>query len=88
MREAGLARVSDILLADWQPRWGVLNIDTGREVVGRTDYSKSNSKGSRGVRMWYTLESGRRYKVRSPQSWKSTDEYYCHVTTDGDIVRE
>lgn len=69
-------------------RWGVWDADTGREVYGRTDYSKANSKGSRGVRIWYTLESGRRYRVRAPQSWKSSDEYICHVTEDGNIVRE
>lgn len=71
-------------------RWGVWEI-TGLgevEISGRTDYSRSNSKGSRGVRIFYTLESGRRYRVRSPQSWKSADEYICHVTESGEIVRE
>jgi hypothetical protein len=88
MREAGFGRVGDALLGDWPNRWGVWDVVMGREVYGRTDYSQANSKGSRGVRIWYTLESGRRYKVRSPQSWKSTDEYICHVAEDGDIVRE
>ena len=88
MREAGLGRAGNALLGDWSPRWGVLDIQTGREVYGRTDYSLANSKGSRGVRIWYTLESGRRYRVRAPQSWKSTDEYVCHVTKDGNIVRQ
>jgi hypothetical protein len=88
MREAGFGRAAKTLFQDWQNRWGVWDAETDREVYGRTDYSQANSKGSRGVRIWYTLESGRRYRVRAPQSWKSTDEYYCHVTEAGDIVRE
>ena len=88
MREAGIKRAGDALLGDLRKRWGVWDVQTGRECYGRTDYSRSNSKGSRGVRIWYTMESGRRYRVLSPQSWKSIDEYICHVTEDGNIVRE
>lgn len=73
--------------SDFQ-RWGVWDLGTGREVYGHTDYSKANSKGSRGVRIYYTLESGRRYRVRAPQSWKSTEEYICYVTEEGNIIRE
>jgi len=88
MREAGLGRHAQALLGDWKNRWGVWDVETGREIYGRTDYSQANSKGSRGVRIWYVLESGKRYRVRAPQSWKSTDEYTCLVTTEGKIVRE
>lgn len=88
MREVGLGRVGTALLGNWLNRWGVFDAKTGREVYGRTDYSQANSKGSRGVRIWYTLESGGRYRVRSPKSWKSIDEYICNVTEDGNIVRE
>lgn len=90
MREAGLGRASNALLGDMISlrRWGVWDADTGRAVCGRADYGRANSKGSRGVRIWYTLESGRRYRVRSPESWTSTDEYHCHVTADGTIERE
>ena len=73
-------------------RWGVTEVSLsgyplGR-VFGRTDYSQSNSKGSRGVRMWYALETDKRYLVKSPTSWKSSEEYFCHVSQDGDIIRE
>jgi hypothetical protein len=88
MREAGLNWSGARLLGDWCNRWGVWDASTGKEIYGRTDYSQSNGKGSRGVRIWYTLESGVRYKVKAPQSWKSTDEYYCHVSENGEIVRE
>jgi hypothetical protein len=88
MREAGLVNAENVLLGDWSNRWGVWDVNTGREVYGRTDYSQANSNGSRGVRIWYALDSGKRYRVRAPQSWKATDEYICHVTEAGDIVRE
>lgn len=73
-------------------RWGCWEVDAIGNIVsivrGRTDYSHANSKGSRGVKMWYTLKSGRRYKVKAPQSWKNSDEYFCHVNDSGEIVRE
>lgn len=88
MREAGLGRVGDELLGGLSNRWGVWDADTGSEIYGRTDYSQSNSKGSRGVRIWYTLQSGKRYRVRDPKSWTRSEEYCCHVTAQGDIERE
>jgi hypothetical protein len=71
-------------------RWGVWEINASRlkEICGKTDYSGSNSKGSRGVHVHYVLESGRKYLVRSPVSWKRSDTYVCHVGEEGDIVRE
>ena len=71
-------------------RWGVWEIDgtKQREIYGRTDYKKANRNGSRGVIIWYQLEGGKRYLVKSPTSWKNTDEYICHVEQDGTIVRE
>ncbi len=71
-------------------RWGCWEVNDGkvRELHGKTDYSQANSKGSRGVRVHYILESGRRYLVRSPQSWKRTDTYVCHVDEEGEIIRE
>lgn len=92
MREVGLGTVCKAALGSPSDfaRWGVWEIgDQGERLIyGRTDYSQANSKGSRGVRIWYTLESGKRYRIRSPRSWKSTDEYICHVTEQCDVVRE
>jgi len=72
--------------------WGVWDVREDRKVkrmiYGRTDYSNANSKGSRGVRIWYTLESGHLYFVRSPTSWRNVDEFYCRVNDEGDIERE
>lgn len=53
----------------------------------KTDYTKSNSKGSRGVYLWYLLESGNIYDVSETTSWKNVDRYFCKVSEDGDIIK-
>lgn len=40
------------------------------------DFTKSNSKGSRGVYASYFLEYGKVYEISSPVSWKNTDRYF------------
>ncbi len=52
----------------------------------RKDYVDANSKGSRGVRACYVLESGKFYEVFSRISWSRTHRYFCVVTSKGDIV--
>ena len=94
LSEAGMGHAARAVLGDPSDfaRWGVYEVDARgkpmRQVWGRTDYSRANSKGSRGVVVWYALESGKRYFVRSPQSWKNSDEYFCYVNDSGEIVRE
>ena len=94
MREAGLGQFADKIiggLSDYK-RWSCVEIDAEGKFVasvrGRYDYRNSNSKGSRGVMCSYTLESGKRYRIRAPQSWGSTDTFTVHVTEAGDVVRE
>lgn len=58
-----------------------------KEVFGDRDYSKANSKGSRGVRIRYILESDKLYFVRAPYSWRGVDEYFCAVDEVGNIYR-
>jgi hypothetical protein len=53
---------------------------------GNKDYSESNSKGSRGVFIYYTLESGNYYDVYELTSWKNDDRYYCKVDVEGNII--
>ena len=48
----------------------------------RKDYSRANSKGSRGVFAEYILESGKVYDVRS-----NKNRYFCTVNEQGDIVK-
>jgi hypothetical protein len=89
-RPTGLSGVLFGSPSDYE-RWGVWEITAqGGEIKqhGRADYRGTNSAGSRGVRIWYEIESGKRYRVRAPRSWKRTDEYFCTVSDDGEIVRE
>ncbi len=53
---------------------------------GTNDYSEANSKGSRGVFVWYTLESGNYYDVYELISWKNDDRYLCKVDGEGNII--
>ena len=50
------------------------------------DYSQANRTGSRGVYDYFNLEDGKIYDIKSPQSWKSVDRYYCRIE-GGRIVR-
>lgn len=52
---------------------------------GNKDYTDANSKGSRGVYFWFTLESGNYYEVNDLQTWKRTERYFCKVTEEGEI---
>jgi hypothetical protein len=68
-------------------RWYPLDQDYSRRYLKySTDYSKSNSKGSRGVYFWYILESGRIYQIKEPQSWSRTKLYFCKVSDNGEII--
>jgi hypothetical protein len=53
---------------------------------GKRDYSESNSKGSRGVYIWYKLEPNKIYDVKKPISWKNIKRFFCTVKEDGSIV--
>jgi hypothetical protein len=68
-------------------RWCVLDVDDMCEVFGKVDYSQANAKASRGVRIFYTLESGKTYFVKAPLSWSCCEEYLCRVGEDGNITR-
>lgn len=56
-------------------------------LSSKRNYSRANSSGSRGVELWFVLESGKVYEVKAPQSWRSVDRYFCRVDDDGDIIR-
>lgn len=87
--------LGDQAIGKWPARYWVARI-TGkcprykwkREFIrGKKDYSQTNSVGSRGVYIWYFLESGNVYEVNAPVSWKNNDRYFCRVTEAGDITR-
>ncbi len=52
----------------------------------KLDYSRANSKGSRGVYAEYILESGKIYEVKEQTSWKRSHRYFCTVNQEGDII--
>lgn len=54
-------------------------------VRSNRDYSRANSNCSRGVYLWFVLESERLYEVHARISWKGSKNYFCAVTETGDI---
>jgi hypothetical protein len=54
-----------------------------RFIRGKKDYLRANSKGSRGVYVYYTLESGKLYQVC--ERW--TRRYFCVVDQHGNIIK-
>lgn len=65
-------------------RNGVLQLSALR---GRRDYSKANSKGSRGVYAHFILREDVLYYVAARLTWRSVDRYFCALRTDGSIYR-
>lgn len=53
----------------------------------KTDYTLSNSKGSRGIYLNFFLEYGNIYDVSCRESWKSVDRYFLEITKDGEKKR-
>lgn len=58
-----------------------------RFLKPKKDYSRSNSKGSRGVFAEYVLESGKIYDVKSQTTWKHVERYFCTVDKNGEIIK-
>lgn len=56
-------------------------------LKSKVDYSKSNSKGTRGVMHWFIMETGKIYEVEAPISWSRKERYFCKISEDGDIVK-
>lgn len=53
---------------------------------GKMDYSKSNSKGSRGIFVEYILSPGKVYDVKSQETWGQSRRYFCTVGDEGEII--
>jgi hypothetical protein len=45
----------------------------------KKDYSRANSKGSRGVYAEYILDEGKIYDVKQSVTWKRSKRYFCTV---------
>jgi hypothetical protein len=47
----------------------------------------ANGAHTRGVDLWFILESGHLYEVKHSISWTRSERYFCIVTDSGDIQR-
>lgn len=47
---------------------------------------RANSTHSRGVELWFVLESGKVYQVHHYVSWKKFNRYFCSVSDGGAIA--
>ena len=56
-----------------------------RFLPSSRDYSDANSKGSRGVYLWFVLKTDKLYQVHARVSWKNTRRYFVAVSEDGEI---
>lgn len=65
-------------------------VDGGRLVRDflrpKVDYSQANSIGSRGVWRYYYLYPRHVYDVSEPQSWSTTERYFCRIER-GHVVK-
>lgn len=53
----------------------------------KVNYRKSNGVGSRGIHLWYTLESGNLYEIKRPLSWQRFERFFFTVTETGEIEK-
>lgn len=53
----------------------------------KKEYSRGNSKGSRGIYAEYILETGRLYEVKEQKSWSRFERYFCKVNDDGEVLK-
>jgi hypothetical protein len=57
-----------------------------RFLKGTKDFTDSNSVGSRGIYVYYVLESGRIYEILAPTSWRRSRQYFARVDDNGQII--
>lgn len=69
-------------------RAGLWEITDGQRqpVRPRRDYTYANSTGSRGVRLCWTLDSGRLYELLHRESMTRWATRTVTVTHDGDVI--
>jgi len=53
----------------------------------KKDYTEANSVGSRGIYLWYTLETGKVYEINEQASWRRWDRRFELVRNDGSRQR-
>lgn len=58
-----------------------------RFLPSKRDYSKANSRASRGVMEHFVVEEDRLYRVGERIAWRRSQEYWAAVTPDGNVVQ-
>lgn len=56
-------------------------------LKGKRDYTLSNSKGTRGIYVYYVLDSNIIYEVRYKTSWKSQQQYFIKTDNIGNYEK-
>lgn len=56
-----------------------------RPLRPKRDYAEANSRGTRGVWCFWTLEAGRVYETRYRTTWTKWHHRFLIVTTTGDV---
>lgn len=56
-------------------------------ISSNTSHKNSNGRGTRGVNLWFVLESGCYYEVKEQISWQRSERYFCRVSDDGTVIR-
>lgn len=54
-------------------------------IKGKTDFTNSNKRASRGVYLYYVLTTGKIYEVSSPISNNHTDRYFCYIKNGQEV---
>jgi hypothetical protein len=82
------SRMRDIAIGTFYMKPWVADItDARQELRYNKDVSQANGAFTRGVYLWFILESGRLYEVFEMLSWTRTSKYWCTVTENGDIQK-
>lgn len=70
----------------WCAKVSLNRLGFSREFIkGKIDYTKSNSKQSRGVMVWFVLQHGYVYELKRNLSWKSSKRIFMRVLENGAI---
>jgi hypothetical protein len=82
------SRIRDIATGTFYTKPWVADITDERRVLRyNKDSSQANGAFTRGVYLWFILETGRLYEVFEMLSWTRTQKYWCIVSENGGIQK-
>jgi len=56
-------------------------------IESKLTRKRANGAHSRGVELWFVLESGHIYEVKQCVSWTRSERYFCVVSDAGEVNR-